>query len=192
MGLHSYGRPAVHIYPGDKCGVRVGSYCSIAEDVDFVPGGMHNLGWASTFPLAERLGVLGGNPNPIELRDIEVGSDVWICRGARVLSEVAIGHGAVVGAYAVVASDVRSYAVVAGNPAREIRRRFTDDVIDLLLELSWWDWPPQRVLEHATLLNGPSGARLEAELRAARAPSATSRVRGDDPDKVRTDRSESA
>jgi len=74
-----------------------------------------------------------------------IGHDVWIGRDAALLSGVTIGTGAVVGAFSLVTRDVRPYAIVGGNPAREIRRRFDDEDCDLLLASRWWEWPPERI-----------------------------------------------
>lgn len=69
-----------------------------------------------------------------------IGHDVWIGHGATVMPGVAIGTGAVVGSGAVVTKDVDPYTIVAGVPARPIRKRFSDDVIDKILHSAWWDW----------------------------------------------------
>lgn len=155
MGRYSYGRPRVRWYWGDDASVRIGHYTSIADDVLLMIGGGHPTGWVSTFPFRARFSQQGryedGSPEPAQ--DIVVGSDVWIGRGARILAGVQIGDGAVVGAYSVVAKDVRPYAVVVGNPAREIRRRFGDDHVARLLRLRWWDWPDEDVRAAIPLLN---------------------------------------
>src|SRR6202035_4147784 len=88
--------------------------------------------------------------------DVKIGNDAYIGRGAMVLSGVTIGDGAVVGARAVVTRDVRPYAVVVGNPAREVRRRFSDEVVEALLRIRWWDWPDEVVAERVHELNGLS------------------------------------
>jgi hypothetical protein len=91
---------------------------------------------------------------PASRGPIIIGNDVWIGRNAMILSGVTVGNGAVVGAEAVVTRDVRPYAVVAGNPAREVRRRFTDEQVDALQELRWWDWPDSGIRDVVHLLNG--------------------------------------
>ncbi len=73
---------------------------------------------------------------------VRIGHDVWIGHGALILPGVCIGSGATIGAGAVVTKDVRPYSVVAGNPAREIRRRFDDEMVDALLAWKWWDMSP--------------------------------------------------
>ena len=104
--------------------VVVGAFCSVADGVRFEPGGA----------------------------GIVVGNDVWIGRGAVVHAGVRIGDGAVVGARAVVTEDVRPYAVVAGAPACERRRRFADAHVAALLRVAWWSWPDERIRAHAPLL----------------------------------------
>jgi virginiamycin A acetyltransferase len=94
--------------------------------------------------------------------DTVVGHDVWIGYGAIILPGVTIGHGAVVAAASVVTSDVPPYAVVGGNPARVLKRRFSDEDVELLLEAAWWDWPVAKVTEHArTIMAGTPGQLAE-------------------------------
>lgn len=76
---------------------------------------------------------------------ITIGHDVWIGHGAIVLPGRNIGIGAVVAAGAIVTKDVAPYTVVAGNPARPIRRRFSSAVEDRLMQLCWWDWSHERL-----------------------------------------------
>lgn len=143
MGRWSYGQPRVHVYEGDTGRVAVGAFCSIAREVEFMVGGNHRSDWVTTWPMKE---VFGGAPTGDTLwskGDIVVGNDVWIGHGAKILSGVTVGHGAVVAAYAVVTRDVRPYAVVAGSPAREVRRRFDDQVVESLLQIAWWEWPDE-------------------------------------------------
>ena len=93
----------------------------------------------------------GADGHPTTRGDITIGNDVWIGRGATVLSGVTVADGAVIGAGAVVAKDVPPYAIVVGNPARVVRYRFSDEVIEALLRIRWWEWPDavieQRVSE---------------------------------------------
>ena len=77
--------------------------------------------------------------------DVKIGNDVWIGKEAIILSGVNIGDGAVIGARSLVSRDVQPYAIVGGNPAREIRKRFNDQTIQELLEIRWWEWEPNRI-----------------------------------------------
>ena len=71
--------------------------------------------------------------------DTVIGNDVWIGQNAVILPGVHIGDGAIIGANSVVGCDVDSYTIVAGNPARVLRKRFDDELIDLMLRFKWWD-----------------------------------------------------
>jgi acetyltransferase-like isoleucine patch superfamily enzyme len=156
MGRCSYGTPRVRAFPGGS-GVVIGSFVSIADGVEFIPGGNHRVDWISTFPFRVFFGLPGAfeDGHPATKGDIVVGNDVWIGTGAGILSGVTIGDGAVIGAGAVVAKDVRPYAVVVGNPAREVSRRFSDEQVEALQRIRWWDWPLELILEHVSLLCSP-------------------------------------
>lgn len=163
MGAHSYGEPTVHLWAGNDTRVLIGKYVSIAPQVEFMAGGEHVADWISTYPFRLRLGLPGAIEDgmPASKGDIRVGHDVWLGYGALILSGTSIGPGAVVGARSVVAGDVRPYAVVAGSPAREVRRRFADVEVDRLLALRWWDWPESAIREAAGLLSQGDVAALE-------------------------------
>ena len=144
IGDYSYGAPIIRQYD-DTTRLFVGKYCSFAEGVEFILGGMHLHDHVTTFPFT-RFGkhwpeTAGPYSEDIRSRgDVVVGSDVWIATGATILSGVRIGDGAVIGARAVVTRDVPPYGLAAGNPARLIRRRFPDPIIEALLEIRWWDF----------------------------------------------------
>lgn len=149
MGRCSYGEPLIPTYPGDASWVRVGAFVSIALDVVLLDGGNHRTDWVSTYPFRVMFGLDGAyeDGHPRSKGDVVIGNDVWIGRGARVMSGVTVGDGAVIAGYSVVTKDVRPYAIVAGTPAHEIRRRFDDAQVQALLDISWWDWPLEKILE---------------------------------------------
>ena len=151
-GAHSYGDPLV-LHPFGK--VTIGKYCSIAPAVEFNMIGDHNIDWITSYPFLNIDYWEFDKPLQSYHRSTEiiVGNDVWLGYGCRILHGVTIGDGAVVGAYAVVARDVRPYAVVVGNPACEIKRRFSDEVVELLLEIKWWDWPEEKVKANLEVLS---------------------------------------
>jgi acetyltransferase-like isoleucine patch superfamily enzyme len=155
MGRCSYGDPAVMVYKGDLAMAHIGAFVSIANDVVLVVGGNHRVDWVSTFPFRAILDMSGAfqDGHPATKGDIVIGNDVWIARGATVLSGVHVGNGAVIGAEAVVTQDVRPFAIVVGNPAREVRRRFTDAQVDALQRISWWDWPMVKVRDAVPMLS---------------------------------------
>ncbi len=157
IGRHSYGRPTVFVYPGDEGGISIGSFVSIAHGVEVFVGGNHRIDWVSTFPFRFVFDLPGSLEDglPASKGNIVVGSDVWIGKGAKILSGVVIGDGAVVGAYSVVSRSVRPYAVVVGNPAREVKRRFTDEHVDALQRAAWWDWAMEDIMAAVPLLSSP-------------------------------------
>jgi hypothetical protein len=139
----------VIVYPGDPPDpVTIGAYCSVASSLRFMIGGNHDPALVSTYTFPGFGGSRSKGP-------ITVGSDVWIGNDVLILSGVTVGHGAVIGTRSVVTRDVRPYAIVAGNPARELRRRFPDEQIERLLEAAWWTWPEAELMSIAHLLTSP-------------------------------------
>jgi acetyltransferase-like isoleucine patch superfamily enzyme len=157
LGTHSYGGASLVVFPGDDAKARIGKYCSLAEGVELMPGGNHRPEWVTTYPLRVMFDLPGALRDglPASKGDIVIGNEVWIGADAKVLSGVRVGDGAVIGAGAVVAADVRPYAIVVGNPAREIRRRFADAEVEALLRISWWDWPDELVVDRVADLSNP-------------------------------------
>jgi acetyltransferase-like isoleucine patch superfamily enzyme len=157
MGNMSYYAPNVVKFKGDTGRVLIGNFASVAPDADFYVGGLHRVEWVSLYGLRAMLELPGAYEDGFThgRGDIVVGSDTWVTNGCTVLSGVTIGDGAVVGTKAVVAKDVRPYAIVVGNPAKEIGRRFSDEQVDALLRIRWWDWPTERVKEHVDALSSP-------------------------------------
>jgi acetyltransferase-like isoleucine patch superfamily enzyme len=157
LGAHSYGGASLVVFPGDSARVRIGKYCSLAEGVELMVGGNHRPDWVTTYPLRVMFDLPGAlsDGHPASKGDIVLGNEVWVGADAKILSGVQVGDGAVIGAGAVVTADVRPYAIVVGNPAREVRRRFADAEVEALLRISWWDWPEELVLDRVEELSNP-------------------------------------
>lgn len=126
---------------GEGTILEVGAFCSIGDAVQvFLASGDHKPEFVTTYPfhkLREAGKKIEGGQSA--KGNVKIGNDVWIGREAVIMAGVTIGDGAVVGAHAVVAKDVAPYAVVVGNPAREIKKRFDEQTIRELLEIRWWD-----------------------------------------------------
>jgi virginiamycin A acetyltransferase len=93
--------------------------------------------------------------------DTVIGNDVWIGHGATFLPGVQVGDGAIIAAEAVVTADVAPYAVVGGNPAKLLRKRFSDETIAELLRLRWWDWPIETITKKVKAICGGDVAALK-------------------------------
>jgi virginiamycin A acetyltransferase len=153
---------------GDK--LVIGRFCAIARGVRFIMNGAnHQMSGVSTYPFyIFGNGWEGAAPKPDQLPykgDTVVGNDVWLGYEALVMPGVKIGNGAIVAARSVVVADVPAYAVVGGNPARVIRRRFSDDDIAALEELAWWDWPVAAITRCLPQITAGDVAALRPERR---------------------------
>lgn len=131
---------------GDK--LNIGKFCQIAAGVRFVMNGAnHAMNGFSTYPFK----IFGGawaSKDPMQVvtkGDTVIGHDVWIGNSATIMQGVKIGHGAIIGTGSLVTKDVPAYTILGGNPAKEIRKRFDDETIELLLALQWWDWDVQKI-----------------------------------------------
>jgi acetyltransferase-like isoleucine patch superfamily enzyme len=157
VGDFSYGVPVIRRWD-NSTSLSIGKFCSFADGIEIFLGGNHRMDWVTTYPFPaiaqwpEAAKIPG---HPATKGDVRIGNDVWIGAKATILSGVAVGDGAVIGARSVVARDVPPYGIVVGNPARFIRKRFTDDIIRQLLEIRWWDWDVARVRQFLPLLLQP-------------------------------------
>lgn len=162
IGVGTYGMPEVHDW-NEGSTLRIGSYSSIAGNVQIYLGGHHRIDWVSCFPFPAFVEEAAHIPDYGGTRgDVAIGSDVWLCSNSIILSGVRIGHGAVVANGSVVSRDVAPYSVVAGNPAQHVRWRFAEEQCQALLASAWWDWPEDEVRAVTHLLCSPDiGAFLD-------------------------------
>jgi virginiamycin A acetyltransferase len=91
-----------------------------------------------------------------------VGNDVWIGYNVTILPGITIGDGAIIAANTTVTKNVPPYSIVGGNPSKVIKKRFSDEQIETLLELKWWDWDIEKITAHVTELTGDSITNLKA------------------------------
>lgn len=168
----NFERNVLYHFPfiGDR--LIIGKFCAIARGVKFIMNGAnHKLSGHSTYPFQ----IFGNGwekvmPKPGDLPfkgDTVIGNDVWIGYDALIMPGVTIGDGAIISSRSVVVSDVAPYSVVGGNPAREIRKRFSDDTIERLGAIQWWSWPIETVtenLDHIVSGSPEALAALEAAM----------------------------
>ena len=148
-------------YTGSGCNITdatIGAFCSIGGMCD-IGGGMHPMNQVSTSPVfLKGRNILRKNfaQFPYEAsKTVEIGNDVWIGDGVFIKSGVRINDGAIIGAHAVVVKDVEPYSIVAGVPAREIRKRFEPEIINQLLETKWWDWSDEKLDKYGKYFDSP-------------------------------------
>lgn len=152
----------------------IGKYCALGHGTSFVmPDANHVVSGPTTFPFpifgeawAEALPIFE-MPFP-KKGDTVVGHDVWFGYESLIMPGVRIGHGAIIGARAVVTRDVPAYAIVTGNPATVTRMRFDAATIDRLLALAWWNWPAEKISAAIPLLVKGDVEALEAFAEANR------------------------
>jgi acetyltransferase-like isoleucine patch superfamily enzyme len=151
VGEGTYGEPKLFFRNAGT--LRIGKFCSIAHDVRIFLGGEHRIDWTTTYPFSALVPEFAAIPgHPRSKGGVTIGNDVWIAAGAVILSGVTISDGAVIGAYSVVTRDVPAYTVVAGNPARVVRARFTEHQVQALLNIAWWNWPINRIYDAMPML----------------------------------------
>ena len=140
---------------GDK--LIIGKFCAIGRGIEFIMNGAnHRMGSVTTYPF----NIMGHGweafaPRLEELPlkgDTVVGNDVWIGQNVTVMPGIHIGDGAIIAANSVVTRDIPPYCVAGGNPCQVLRPRFDRELTEYLLELKWWDWPPEKIFRNLEAL----------------------------------------
>jgi acetyltransferase-like isoleucine patch superfamily enzyme len=147
-GKYTYGNPIIKC-PNPNAKLKVGKFCSIAEDVTIFLGGNHRTDWVTTYPFGHLYTDIFSNFNgvghPSTKGDVVIGNDVWIAYGVTIMPGVTIGDGAVIAANSHVVKDVEPYSITGGNPAKHIKYRFSSEQIEKLLKIQWWNWDDMKI-----------------------------------------------
>lgn len=158
-----------NFYPWSRDKLIIGKFCQIASGVEFMMNDAnHQMSAVSTFPFYTLEGWDMEAPKAEDMPfkgDTVIGNDVWIGQNAVILPGVHIGDGAIIGANSVVGSCVEAYTIVAGNPAKPIRRRFDDELISLLEKFRWWDKDIETINHLIPLLTSSDLESVRAELK---------------------------
>ncbi|MEM6752200.1 MAG: Vat family streptogramin A O-acetyltransferase [Cyanobacteria bacterium P01_C01_bin.38] len=155
----NFERNVLYHFPfiGDK--LIIGKFCALATGVKFIMNGAnHKISGFSTYPFQ----IFGNGWEKVTPQDGElpnkgdtvIDNDVWIGYEALIMPGVKIGDGAIIASKSVVTKNVAAYTVVGGNPAKEIKKRFTDDVIDSLLKIAWWNWDIEKITRNLEKIVG--------------------------------------
>ena len=162
IGKYTYGKPKVHSW-GEKDGAEnpaaklvIGNFCSIATGCNIYLGGNHRTDWVTTYPFGHIhhniFKCFDGQGHPSTKGDVIIGNDVWIASNVTIMSGVTISDGAVIANNSHVVKDVEPYSIVGGNPAKLIKKRFTEEQIKKLLEIKWWNWDETKINQFSPLL----------------------------------------
>lgn len=186
VGRYSYYSGYYHGHGFDDCArfllpdegvdkLVIGSFCSIGSGAAFIMAGNqgHRSDWVSTFPffwMSDVPAFAGAENGYKPAGDTVIGNDVWIGSEAIVMPGVTIGDGAVIGTRALVTKDVEPYAIVGGNPAKIIRKRFGEEDIVKLLDLRWWDWREEELRDAMPVLTSGDVSALHHHWRSVVAP----------------------
>ncbi len=130
VGTGTYGELDIRTFSDPNEAVKIGSFCSIAKDVVFVPGGRHSTEFFSTFPFKAMYNLPDDRKDSFSKGPIIVEDDVWIGTRAIILDNTKIGKGSIIGAGCIVSKDVPPYSIVVGNPQRIIKARLDPKIIN--------------------------------------------------------------
>lgn len=154
--------PYLHEFAPES--VFIGKFVQIAHGTQFITSSAnHQMDGFSTYPFA----VFGEpwssayQPNWPNKGDTHIGNDVWLGHESLIMPGIKVGNGAIIAARSVVTKDVPAYSIVAGNPAKVIRYRFSDSIIEDLEKIAWWDWPIETITENITSIVGADIERLK-------------------------------
>ena len=160
-----------HSFCGYNCDIintDIGSFCSISNNVK-IGGGMHPINWVSTSPVfyegrdsvKKKFSIYKREPNKRTL----IEHDVWIGESSIIKQGVRIGTGAVIGMGSIVTKDVEPYSIVAGSPAKEIKKRFNEKIISELLETKWWEFSDYELNKYAIFMQDPDAFITQLKIR---------------------------
>jgi virginiamycin A acetyltransferase len=156
--VHNFEKNVKYLFDfiGDK--LIIGKFCSIASGATFIMNGGNHLTEAiSSFPFAifgsGWESAMEGKEYPTK-GDTYIGNDVWIGYNATIMPGIRVGDGAIIAANATVTKDVAPYTMVGGNPAKEIKKRFSEAQIARLQEIQWWNWDIEWITRNIQNLTG--------------------------------------
>lgn len=154
-GKYTYGTPNV-IWENENGKLIVGNFCSIGANVNIYLGGNHRTDWVTTYPFGHihqnKFNNFNGNGHPATKGNVIIGNDVWIGSNVTIMSGVTIGDGVVIANNSHVVKNAESYTLIGGNPAKLIKYRFTQDQINELLKIKWWNWDDNKINTFSPLL----------------------------------------
>lgn len=157
-----------HHYEFNNDKLIIGKFCQIASGVEFVMNGAnHQMNAVTTFPFYTLEGWEQVPPSQNDLPikgDTIIGNDVWIGQNVTIMPGVRIGDGAIIGANSVVAKDIPSYHIAVGNPCNVIKKRFDDELIEIMEKVKWWDKSIEEINNLIPILTSSDLEKVKEEL----------------------------
>jgi len=162
VGEYTYGHEGIRLYNSHDAKLFIGKFCSIAWNLQIFLGGKHRTNFVTTYPFGyihkekftnfPEICVKQGKEFGTTNGDIVIGNDVFIGANVTILSGVKIGDGAVISANSTVFESVKPYSIVGGNPSKFWMFRFSNEKIEKLLKMQWWNWNEKNINEALPLL----------------------------------------
>lgn len=154
VGKYTYGFPNIRKW-NTSSKLFIGNFCSIANSVVYLDGN-HNINRVTTYPFGHInqhiFNSVNGEGHPTGNGNVVIGNDVWIADNVTIMSGITIGDGAVIANNSHVIKNVEPYSIVGGNPARHIKYRFSEEQIQKLLQIKWWNWDDEKINKYLPLL----------------------------------------
>jgi acetyltransferase-like isoleucine patch superfamily enzyme len=154
-GDFTYGRCTVRNW-GEPYTLKVGKFCSLADNITVYTGGNHPHNWVTTYPFGHVhkniFTTFDGKGCPYSNGNVTIGNDVWIGSNSTIMSGITVGDGAVIATNSHVVKNVEPYSIVGGNPAKLIKYRFSPEQIQKLLKIKWWNWSIEKINQFVPLL----------------------------------------
>jgi len=161
-----------HRLPHETDRLIIGKFCSIATGVKLMMGGTqgHTYEWIASYPLdfleEDFDGYNKVPPKAQKLKgDTVIGNDVWIGAEAMIMPGLKIADGAVIGARSLVTKNVGPYEIWGGNPAKLVKKRFSEEEIEKLLQIQWWNWSIEKIKANLHLIRSKNVHELWNKLR---------------------------
>ncbi len=171
VGKHTYGTEWMKVLVWsnhEKAKIEIGRYCSISFNLRLFFGGNHNYDWISTYPFGHTTSTKNDfqpiKGHPKEVGSIIIGNDVWIGRDVTIMDGVKISDGTIIAANSHVVKSTEPYSIVGGNPAKLIKKRFSEETINNLMTMKWWNWSDEKIKEnYKKLCDSPSNFKFDGE-----------------------------
>jgi acetyltransferase-like isoleucine patch superfamily enzyme len=145
IGEYTVGEPLVTQSRFDKTTLIIGKFCTLGKNIEIFLGYNHHTDWVTTSTFGKKgAGCTKGS--------VIIGNDVWIGKNTTIMSGITIGDGAIIEISSVVAKSIPPFCIAMGSPCRVVSKRFTDEQIEKLLKIKWWNWELNKIIENRDLL----------------------------------------